>query len=347
MGYQSLKNQTSKSKYQKFNLKDLKKFLILISFYFLFFNCVFLNLESKAYAQISFDPLAIGIGARALGMGKTNVAVAESADTLFANPAGLGEIDSFQFTSMGGKILDEVAYTMLGGVYPLGGQSAMGVGYVGSFVSGIEIRNASGSLWGTSNYGNNIVLISLAKKFETKTSLGINFKYYLIDCSEINAGDGQGWNIDLGILQSDLNWLSLGLVGQNLLRPNKVTYQNGEKEDFPLTFKLGAKFFLLGSGYKSALYSPWELNIVVDGEWGFQKSKPFLLHLGSEFSPVRFLTVRAGIDDTIFTSGVSLKIAGLGLHYAYQPLAQYFSITFDERGWPPETPPDVFLGMQP
>ncbi|MGB9612806.1 MAG: hypothetical protein ACPL4K_01330, partial [Candidatus Margulisiibacteriota bacterium] len=185
--------------------------------------------------------------------------------------------------------------------------------------------------------------LSFAKKIGTKTSLGFNLKYYLIDGSEINDGDGNGWNIDIGLLQSDLNWIDLGVVGQNLIRANKINYQNGEKEDFPLTYKLGAKMYLLGSGYKSALYSPWEFNLALDLEWGFQEAKSTIVHLGAEFSPIRFLTIRAGLDNNTFTSGVSLKIAGLGLHYAYQPLAQYFSITFDERGWPPESPPDTYL----
>ena len=83
-----------------------------------------------ASAQTTFDPLSIGVGARALGMGKAYVAVAEDSDTIFTNPAGLGEIDNFQFTSMSGKIMEEVNYTLFGGVYPIGNKQAIGIGYV-------------------------------------------------------------------------------------------------------------------------------------------------------------------------------------------------------------------------
>ena len=80
-----------------------------------------------SFAQTTFDPLSIGVGARAMGMGKAYVAVAEDCDTIFTNPAGLGEIDAFQLSSMSGKIFDEVQYLQFGGVYPLGRKNAFGV----------------------------------------------------------------------------------------------------------------------------------------------------------------------------------------------------------------------------
>ena len=55
-----------------------------------------LTLITSASAQTTFDPLSIAVGARALGMGKAYVAVAEDGDTIFTNPAGLGEIDTFK-----------------------------------------------------------------------------------------------------------------------------------------------------------------------------------------------------------------------------------------------------------
>ena len=46
------------------------------------------------------DPMYIGVGARPLGMGKAFVAVAEDADGMFVNPAGLGSIHSPKMTSV-------------------------------------------------------------------------------------------------------------------------------------------------------------------------------------------------------------------------------------------------------
>ena len=300
-----------------------------------------------ALAQTTFDPLTIGLGARALGMSGAYVAVAENSDTIFSNPAGLGEVDTFQFTSMSGKLLEEINYLLLGTAYPLGNQSALGVGYVGSFISGIEIRNAQNIFSRFANFGSSVGILSLGKKFGEKTSLGISLKYYAIDASEINEGDGCGWNVDLGILQRDLGWVSLGLVGQNLWSSSYIQYQNGEREELPLTFKLGAKMYLLGSGYRAALFSPLEFNFIAEGEWSFKKIKNSILRYGAEFSPLPFFTLRAGIiDQNLSTYGISLKLAGLSFHYAYQPSGTYFSLTFEESGWPAPPTPDTYWAKQ-
>lgn len=305
---------------------------------------IIILLATQSFAQTTFDPLTIGVGARALGMGKANVAVAEDGDVIFSNPAGLGEIDAFKFTSMAGNLLEDASYTILGGAYPLGKQSAAGIGYAGSFVSGIEIRDAAGTFSRKANYGNSVIFASYGKKLAEKTSFGINLKYYLIDGTEIDNGDGRGWNLDVGLLQNGLNWLSLGLVGQNLIDSSRINYQNGESERLPPKIAAGAKLYLLGSKYNAALFSPLELTLAVDGHFNLQEARTMTTHAGMEFSPTPLLTFRAGIDQNNFTTGLSLRFAGLGFHYAYLPEAQFLSITFDERGWPPEGPRDIFIG---
>ena len=313
----------------------------------------------SAYAQTTFDPLSIGVGARALGMGKAYVAVAEEGDTIFTNPAGLGEIDSFQFTSMSGKVLEDVNYIVLGGAYPLGKKSAIGIGYAAATVSGIEIRDTSGAYLKKSSFGNSVFLASYGRKLSEKLSLGINLKYFLQDGGEINDGDGSGLNLDLGLLQRGLGWFSWGLVGQNILSSGKMRYQNGEREDLPMTIKIGTRMHLLGEEFEAARVSPIKLVALADADLSLRTSRPTTIHTGIELSLSKHLTLRAGIDQdpkpgglqNNFTSGVSLRFAGLGFHYAYHPytetsenLSHYFSISFDERGWPFEGPPDIFLG---
>jgi hypothetical protein len=328
-------------------------FIILVSLFVILFS-------TAVFAQTTFDPLAIGVGARALGMGKAYVAVAEDGETIFTNPAGLGEIDNFKFTSMSGFVLEDVNYTVLGGVYPLGEKTAIGIGYVSSTVPGIEMRDTTGALQKKSDFINSVFLASFGRKLTDKISLGINFKYFIQDGSELNEGDGTGINLDIGYLQKGLGWFSLGAVAQNIWNSGKINYKSGEKEDFPLILKIGVRLGMLGEKFESAILSPVELNLVADANFNLKESRPVTTHLGAELSPAAFLTFRAGIDQdpkpgglqSIFTSGVSLKYAGMGFHYAYHPYTEasenvthYFSISFDERGWPPEVLPDVFLAM--
>ncbi len=335
-------------------------YIIYIHLTFVIFNLTLLlfTLVNPVYAQTTFDPLAIGVGARALGMGKAYVAVAEDGDTIFTNPAGLGEIDAFQFTSMSGQILGDINYTLLGGVYPLGEKASIGLGYAGAAVSGIEIRDTMGNLDKRAEFINSVFFVSYGKKITDKLSLGINFKRYFQEGTEIDEGDGAGINLDIGFLQKGLGYFSLGVVCQNVISSWRMIYKNKEQEEMPQVIKVGTRLHLLGEEFESAILSPIHLTAALDADLSLKGSKPSTTHLGVEFSPLQGLTLRAGWDQdpkpggvqSTLTSGVSLKIAGIGFHYAYHPYGEtetathYFSLSFDEQGWPFEGPPDIFLG---
>jgi hypothetical protein len=292
-------------------------------------------------------------------MGKAYIAVAEEGDTIFSNPAGLGEIDAFQFTSMAGNVMEDVHYTMLGGVYPLGKKAAFGLGYIGANVSGIEIRNAAGTLQNYSNYGNNVFFFSFAKKLAENISLGFNLKYFS-QAGSNGESQGTGINLDVGYLQKDLGWLSLGAVGQNILGSAKINYNNGITENMPSIIKIGAKMYLLGERFNAAFLSPVQLIAATDVDINLQTMRTATCHLGGELSPSPFITLRVGLDqDPIpggvqsnFTGGVSLKFSGVGLHYAYHPYAEtpentshYFSLSFNEGLWANEGEQDIFMGL--
>lgn len=281
----------------------------------------------------SFDPLTIGIGARSLGVGGANTATVFDADTIFANPAGLGEIDHFQLTSMAGSLLEEVNYSVLGGVYPLGRQGAIGFGYSGAFVSAIELRDRYGNLTSRANFGDSALLCSFGKKLNENWSVGLGLKHYISDGTEIAAGDRSRTNLDLGVLQHGAEWLSLGAVVQNLLA-----------SDLPRTFKAGAKM---------ELYGPLGLTFACDARFTPDAGKTVTQHCGLEIAPVEQLTVRCGSDAGSLTAGLSFRYAGLGFHYAYHTFsgfdgnyASFFSLSYDEKGWPPETPSDAYLAKR-
>ena len=310
-------------------------------------------------AQTTFDPTTIGVGARALGMGKAYAAIAEDGDTVFSNPAGLGEIDSFKFTSMSGLIMEDVNYTVLGGVYPLGQKSAIGIGYLMAGVGGITLRDVGGNYLGRANFENNVILLAYGKKLSDKFSLGITSKYFYQAGSETGNGDGTGLNFDLGILQSGTGWFSSGLIIKNILSNNKITYSTGEEEKLPQEIKVGTRMFLLGENFESAMNFPVEVALAIDADLSLSGSKPTATHTGIEVTPSSFLTLRTGIDQDIepgslqnnYTFGLTLRYVGLGFHYAYHTYNQanngstnFFSLSFDERGWAPEGPPDIFIG---
>ena len=222
------------------------------------------------------------------------------------------------------------------------------------------MRDSAGNFLANSDYSNSVFLFSFGRKLSEKFSLGANLKYFSQTGSAYNNGNGTGLNLDVGVLQSGLGWLSLGAVGQNLFSSGKISYKNGEEETFPLTLKVGAKMHILGQQFTAAVFSPTKLNIVLDADVRLQGTKPTTIHAGAEFSPSPLLALRAGVDQSPLpggiqnnlTSGISLKLAGIGFHYAYHTYTEisansthYFSLSFDDRGWPIEGPPEIILGM--
>jgi hypothetical protein len=308
-------------------------------------------LLSLSSAQTAFDPMSVAIGARPLGFGGAFVAVADDGNTLFNNPAGLGEIDKMKFTSMSGTLLEDVNYTALGAIFPFGDKFSVGAGYAGAFTSGITLRDAHNNVTGTANYGNSVLFLAVGKKLTEKLSLGLTLKSFSADGAGSPSDAGHGLNLDLGLLQSGWNWLKFGLVGQNLLGGSRLNYLNGESETLPLTVKAGIKIALTGSRFDSAIFAPLETTLVADADLFPSAPTPAILRGGIEVVPVPFLALRAGFDQNNLCGGISLKVAGVGFHYAYHPYsdpagasASYFSLTYDEQDFPREEEvPDVYL----
>lgn len=305
-----------------------------------------LSLATASLAQTAFDPAGLAIGARSLGMGGTGTALAEGADTIFNNPAGLGEIDQVNFCSQAGNVLDDINYTQLAGLFPLGQQGALGLGFVGAYVSAIELRDSVGTLLSKGNYGNSVLVGSYGKKILPELSLGVNFKYYMLDGTDNDSGDGRGWDLDLGLLQHGLDWLSVGLVAENILSSNRLAYQNGASEPLPRTVKAGGRMQLLGNNFNAAIPAPVDLSVLADLDFTLRSTQTLAAHLGAELAPNEFLTLRGGYDGSEISAGLSLKFAGLACHFAYTPLAKYVSLTFNERGWPTEGLPETFLARR-
>ncbi|MFA6418253.1 MAG: hypothetical protein WCW67_03815 [Candidatus Margulisiibacteriota bacterium] len=325
----------------------MKKGLLFI---FVAYGLQLIAFLSPVLALSSFDPLAVGSGAQALGMGNAFVARSDTADSMFNNPASLSETTGFRFSSMSGSLMEEVNFLLVGGALPVGNQTSVGAGYCGAFVSNIELRNPIGRLTKTAQYGKSAAFVSIGKRIDESVSFGAALKYYMIDATENRDSNGSGLNLDLGITQKSLEWLSFGIVAQNVLAFSPINHQNGEKERLTPLIRGGARIHLLGSSYSAAYVSSSDLIATIDSNFSFEPSIPQAAHLGLEFSPNQIISLRLGLDRSTFTSGLSLNWAGLGFNYAFHPnvndsstQAHYFSISYDELGWPHNPPPDTFI----
>ncbi len=260
------------------------------------------------------DPLAIGMGARTLSMGKAFVAVADDSDAIYVNPAGLGEQKLWNFTTMSTDFMDEYRYFMISGVYPAAGGS-FGARFVQSQIGGI-IATEGGSI----NFYNQALVLSYGTYIgddlsrylgeEKNIYAGINVKYYAEGCTGIEEVAGSGFNLDLGIKYIPYNWLSFGMAIQNAIPGLKVA-GNIEPEEMTSVTKLGMAFY-------------WrEHDVVFALDKDFFPERPRVacpMHFGVEWKMHKNLYLRGGVDQVLGSSGdgnlLTNTTFGVGFDYS-------------------------------
>lgn len=328
---------------------------------------LFFSLTVFAQTKVGDDPTKISIGARPFGMGKAYVGLADDINSLFLNPAGLAKIDSFQGMSLSGKFINEVNYLILGAAIPTK-QGVFGVGYIGSgfgittlattFESGrVSTTNESLSY---SDY-DTILLFSYASELQSffdfpifaDFDFGATLKMYSKELTgtSVTGGTASGYDIDLGLVYKPGGPFSAGIYAKNVLPASmggKVVWATGVVESLPSTITSGISLKLLGeNGLRQIGMHALRLNFDFDYHPN-RAYVPNLMHVGLEWSPLRFLDLRVGIDqDAIglgggglgvannFTAGVGLVYKKFRFDYAYHQFQatpgvdnHYFALTY-------------------
>ncbi len=165
---------------------------------------------------------SVGAGARAQALGNSYVAVADDADAIFENPAGLGQLEnkSLAYTNVslffGGIEGDDLGQHVLSYVQPLGSKLGLGLGYerIGS-----ELMSENGAF------------LSLSYKLSKAFNLGLSAKYLFWSVGDIPADNGRNdplsnssagnVGVDLGLMwQTPFKGANFGLLLKNLNQPN-------------------------------------------------------------------------------------------------------------------------------
>lgn len=332
----------------------------------------------------SIDPTYIGVGARPLGMGKAYVGVAEDADSIFLNPAGLARFRNLKIMSMYSNLMGDVNYQVVGAAMPLE-IGSVGLGYIASRVDNIWIFGPDAGAptptptpLGLGSQTSSVTFVSYGMPLSTilpfgkNLYVGANLKFFnqtADGTEEASGGNGKGMDLDLGILYTPKTWLSLGLNQQNILPSSMggvITYRNGIEESIPTLTKLGANVNLLGSRDKALINAPVKLNLAMDADLDLQYRKPAGFHIGAELWPVKnYVALRLGLDKdptpgsvnpaegANLTYGVGLRLAGFAFDYAYHPYSSlpensthFFSVSYVGPD-EPEKPKSYFTIIKP
>ena len=302
------------------------------------------------------DPSAAAYGARPLGMGGAFVALADDPNAIFINPAGLSSLKDWSITSMSTKFLQKIDYTMVGGTYKIG-PGTLGLGYIGTTTTaGLQYDSDGNLLPGNPiSFSSTLALVSYGFSLNDvmgggedlgNISVGGTVKLISKGFTGITGVDGanaSGLDFDLGVTLRPANApYSFGAALKNVAGSGSITWDSGVKENLDQSGKLGASVLIFG---KDGLYQtiPGDLKAALDAEF-FTGGKPMTIHVGAEYTPISFISIRAGLDQdplsttdtsSSLTAGVGVNFQGFHFDYAYKmnPDAQelsshYFSISF-------------------
>ncbi len=275
--------------------------------WFLFAVCCF-SLAGAALADSSLDGgqpaayLKLGAGARALGMGSAQVAVADDAYALAYNPGGLAQVRDFEIGSQTAFLPDGRTLNYLSALRPLrlGANHQLycyGLSWTNfGFSDPIEERVANTpDPTGTFSDGENALQLGGAGwLLPDRMSMGFDLKLL-----QQNLGDAtaSGYGLDLGTLIRAMPGLDVGVMLQD---PYTVlSWSTGETDRLPMDLKLGAAYRLGVRGAGALLVSA-ELEKSLD-----QGIKD---RLGLEWTPAAWSALRLGFDNGALTGGLGLRL---------------------------------------
>ena len=202
---------------------------------------------------------SVGAGARAQALGNSYVAIADDADAIFENPAGLGQIQKKQlaYTNVslffGGIEGDDLGQHVLSYVQPLGSKLGLGLGYerIGS-----ELMSENGAF------------LSLSYKVSKALNVGLSAKYLFWSVGDIPPDNGRAdplsnqsagnVGVDLGLMwKTPFAGAQLGLLLKNLNQPNVAKGSvpgDGDAGKLPMDMHVGVAYQLNPQSLVSVQY---------------------------------------------------------------------------------------------
>lgn len=280
-------------------------------------------------ASYSNEVLAIGVGARAMGMGGAYVAVADDSTATYWNPAGLPGIKNIEVSAVQQGRQDKALALGTNEVgseyfYMSGGMSVPKMGSFGLSIMRFGVSNidqipydpaiaacptcppptASGS-FGTQDLA---FIGSYGKQFHPGFNAGLSAKMLMGGTTGLKADAGSGITGDVGYnsigfdlglkshlggFSPNLQGFSLGLNLQDLFNTG-ANWNTGHKDPVDMNAKVGAAYSLPFEFLKA---NNSELILAVDADPKYE----ILMHYGAEFWYKEVLAFRAGLRQ--FTHG--------------------------------------------
>lgn len=248
------------------------------------------------------------VGARSLGMGATYVALANTADAVFLNVGGLGQIAGTEISLFYQKPF---------------GISELNLGSVSVTLPLLSRRVGLGFLtFGNGSYREQSVALCYSHHYQRKLYYGIGVRYHTLQIDGYGSTGTLG--LDAGFVAILSEDIRLGFSAKNLNRP-----AIGETDEhLPQTFTSGISV----RAAKSLL-----LNFEIFKDVRFSPEARF----GCEFKPFENLAARTGVANhpNRFSAGVGITIKRITVDYAF--------FTHDDLGLTHQSSLSIRFGRQP
>ncbi len=247
--------------------------------------------------------LSQGAGARALGMGRAFVAVADDPSAMYWNPGGLFQLEQKELSFMHVILFENARYNFAGYVHaePAFDPFTFGVGvaqlYAGGLVKRDSLNNPGEEFADTQTAW----LVSAGYRPSVDSGFGVGLTAKLLN-KQMDTASTSGLDFDAGLLIRPWDFLRLGVAAQNLL--GAQLSRDGGTEQLPLSATFALALFLPGT------------DVMVAGAADYSKDRPWRMHGSVEYLGLKDLALRGGYDQGRLIGGVGFRQGWLGLDYA-------------------------------
>jgi hypothetical protein len=299
--------------YSYFNLVKIFAFLTVISIYCFPLSRVYADPGTTGAVE-----LKIPVGPRAIAMGGAFVAVADDANAIYWNPAGLRQLGGTALTAQYSNFIDTVNYNYFAAATPLGNDAAIGLAGKLLTTGNEQVVDANGNLTGaTFNENYSDFDVAAALKINYFLDVGIVGKYITKTLASTTAST---FAVDLGVLyRTPIAHLTAGMDLQNIGPGLKFV---DVADPLPFNVKVGAAYKMFDDNFTLAMdfnfptdNDPsvslggeyWYMNTLV-GRFGYQLQGSFDQNqLGNGAKAGLYLG--AGIKVAAFKTNIGLDYA--------------------------------------
>jgi hypothetical protein len=240
--------------------------------------------------QAGFEDVAVG--ARPLALGGAFVAIADDANAIYWNPAGLARMEGIRLMGTRAWLysvpdfhVDYVAFKA-----PDLKFMSVGFGWLSAALKDIQSENT--------------FILSLARGGLGPLSVGINLKHFRLDAPGYERyndpayeGAQSAWGIDLGALMQFRRNLTFGLSARNLNEPElRMLSTTTDPDVISRCLQMGGAYL-----FRETVYLTADL-LSQTGDWG-----DFRLHIGGEIWFFKAYAVRVGTTQNRQSLGAGVK----------------------------------------